>query len=185
MEQLMNGWPWYISGLLIVAVMALLLFFGKSFGFSSNLRTLCAACGADKVSNFFDFDWKSQLWNLLFLAGSMIGGFLAAQFLTAGNGTPELSERSLEDLNALGLSAPNGFLPEEIFSWEFLASAKGIFVLVIGGFLVGFGSRWAGGCTSGHAISGLSNLQWPSLLAVIGFFIGGLITTWFVWPALL
>ncbi len=181
----MNGWPWYVSGLLIVTVMALLLFFGKSFGFSSNFRTICAACGADKASKFFDFDWKSQLWNILFLAGTMIGGFVAAHFLTAGNGAPELSERALEDLTALGLSAPNGFLPQEIFSWEFLASPKGIFVLVVGGFMVGFGSRWAGGCTSGHAISGLSNLQWPSLLAVIGFFIGGLITTWFIWPALL
>jgi uncharacterized membrane protein YedE/YeeE len=185
MEKIMQGWAWHISGVLIVGVMSLLLFFGKSFGFSSNFRTICAACGADKFAKFFDFDWKSQLWNILFLSGTIFGGFLASRFLTEGNGAPELSEKALEDLASLGLSAPKHFLPTEIFSWEFLLTPKGIFVLLIGGFFVGFGSRWAGGCTSGHAISGLSNLQWTSLLAVIGFFIGGLITTWLIWPALL
>ena len=54
-----------------------------------------------------------------------------------------------------------------------------------GGFLVGFGARWAGGCTSGHAISGLADLQVPSLVAVVGFFVGGLAVTHLVLPLLL
>jgi uncharacterized membrane protein YedE/YeeE len=56
--------------------------------------------------------------------------------------------------------------------------------MVIGGFLVGFGTRYAGGCTSGHAISGLSNLQFASLIATIGFFAGGLIATHLLYPLL-
>jgi len=61
-------------------------------------------------------------------------------------------------------------------------SLKGFLVLAFGGLMVGFGSRYAGGCTSGHAISGLSDLQIQSLIAVAGFFIGGLLMTYFVLP---
>jgi uncharacterized membrane protein YedE/YeeE len=53
-------------------------------------------------------------------------------------------------------------------------------LLLVGGVLIGFGTRYAGGCTSGH-VSGLSNLQIPSLKAVIGFF-GGLIMSYFYSP---
>ena len=79
-------------------------------------------------------------------------------------------------------NAGEQYLPAELFSLEQVFTLKGLLILVIGGFLVGFGSRYAGGCTSGHAISGLSNLQLPSLIAVIGFFIGGLIMSFFILP---
>jgi uncharacterized membrane protein YedE/YeeE len=184
LEFLQKPWPWHTSGLVISAIMLFLILSGKSFGFSSNFRTACAALGFGKKIPFFDFDWKAQRWNLLFALGAVIGGWISAQFLTA-DAAPILSEGALADLTKLGLSAPTDFQPTEIFSFEFLFTAKGVIVLVIGGFLVGFGTRWAGGCTSGHAISGLSDLQWPSLLAVIGFFIGGLVVTWFVWPFLI
>lgn len=183
-DYLSQPWPWYTSGAVIALVMVLLLFFGKSFGFSSNFRVICAACGAGKNTKFFDFDWRAQTWNLLFLVGAVIGGFIASEFLSSGEGV-QISQATIRDLQQLGVAAPNGLQPEELFSLDALFSLKSIFILVVGGFLIGFGSRYAGGCTSGHAISGLSNLQLPSLLAVIGFFIGGLITTFFLLPLIL
>ena len=73
-------------------------------------------------------------------------------------------------------------VPTEMYNLEAITSLKGLILLIIGGLLVGFGTRYAGGCTSGHAITGLSSLQKPSLIAVIGFFIGGLIMTNFILP---
>jgi uncharacterized membrane protein YedE/YeeE len=180
-ELLKQPWAWYTSGIVIVLVMAILLFFGKSFGFSSNFRTICAACGAGKNVKFFDFNWKAQIWNLMFLIGAIIGGFLSHEFLSATEPV-QISEATIRDLNALGFSAPKGLQPEEIFSLEALFTLKGFLILLGGGFLIGFGTRYAGGCTSGHAISGLSNLQWPSLIAVIGFFLGGLVMTHLLLP---
>lgn len=180
-EFLSQPWPWYVSGALIALIMVLLLFFGKSFGFSSNLRVICSACGAGKYSSFFDFDWRTQSWNLLFLVGAVVGGFISSQFLS-GSEAVQISQATVQDLQQLGISAPTDLQPEEIFSLEALFTLRGFLLMLIGGFLIGFGSRYAGGCTSGHAISGLSNLQLPSLIAVIGFFIGGLITTWLLLP---
>jgi uncharacterized membrane protein YedE/YeeE len=180
-EILSRPWPWYISGTVIATIMVMLIFFGKSFGFSSNFRTICAACGAGKVSSFFNFDWKAQTWNLWFLVGSVLGGWLAARFLTNGDAV-QIAQSTVNDLAALGLGAPEGLQPAEIFNFDFLFSATGLILLVGGGFLVGFGTRYAGGCTSGHAISGLSNLQVPSLIAVMGFFIGGLAMTHLIYP---
>ena len=174
-------WPWYVSGTVIALIMALLLYFGKSFGFSSNLRVLCAACGAGKKVAFFDFDWRAHTWNLLFLVGAIGGGFIASEFLSTGVPV-QLAQATIQDLNQLGIAAPAALQPEEIFSLEALFTVKGFLILLLGGFMIGFGSRYAGGCTSGHAISGLSNLQLPSLIAVIGFFIGGLITTFVLLP---
>ncbi|WP_266206192.1 YeeE/YedE family protein [Pontibacter kalidii] len=181
LEFLSQPWPWYVSGAVIALVMAILLFFGKSFGFSSNLRVICSACGAGKHVKFFDFDWRAQTWNLLFLVGAILGGFIASEFLSNGEAV-QISQATIQDLSALGVSAPEGMQPEEIFSLEAAFTLKGFLILLLGGFAIGFGSRYAGGCTSGHAISGLSNLQLPSLIAVIGFFIGGLITTFVLLP---
>jgi uncharacterized protein len=181
LELISQPWPWYTSGAIIAFVMVLLLFFGKSFGFSSNLRVICAACGAGKKHAFFDIDWRSQTWNLLFLVGAILGGVISSQFLPNGEAV-QISQATVQDLNQLGISAPTGMQPQELFSLEALFTIKGFLVLLFGGFAIGFGSRYAGGCTSGHAISGLSNLQWPSLVAVIGFFIGGLFTTWVLLP---
>ncbi|PRY11313.1 hypothetical protein CLV24_111108 [Pontibacter ummariensis] len=163
--------------------MVLLLFFGKSFGFSTNLRVICAACGAGKHSRFFDFNWRAQTWNLLFLVGAVLGGWIASEFMS-GDDPVQISQATIEDLRELGFSAPDDLQPEKIFSFEALLSVRGFLLLLIGGFMIGFGSRYAGGCTSGHAISGLSNLQLPSLIAVIGFFIGGLISTFILLPLL-
>jgi len=184
-EYLSHPWPWYVSGPLIALVMGLLLFVGKSFGVSDTLRTTCAMGGGGKVSGFFDFDWKKQTWNLVFVRGAIIGGFFASTWLQQPDPIP-LAQSTINKLEEFGIQNPGGkYLPEEIFSWEGLFTLRGFVMLVIGGFLIGFGARYAGGCTSGHAISGLSNLQLPSLIAVIGFFIGGLIMVHLLLPLIL
>jgi uncharacterized membrane protein YedE/YeeE len=181
LEILKNPWPWYISGPLISLTMVILMVLGGHFGISSTLRSICSILGAGRVAEFFRFDWKAQGWNLVFVLGAIFGGFLASHFLTA-NTAFTIHRDTIEALKALGISFQNEYLPTDIFNWASLASPKGILIMVLGGFMVGFGTRWAGGCTSGHAISGLSNLQIPSLIAVIGFFIGGLIMTHFIFP---
>ncbi len=182
METILNPWPWYISGPLIALIMALLLYFGKTFGMSSNLRTMCSAFGADKFADFFKFDWKAQKWNLTVVLGAIIGGFIAVTFLS--NDTPSnLNPDTITELQKMGFeNAGTTLVPSEIFNLEALVSFKSLLILIIGGLLVGFGTRYAGGCTSGHAITGLSSLQKPSLIAVIGFFIGGLIMTNLILP---
>jgi uncharacterized membrane protein YedE/YeeE len=182
-EFLLAPWPWYFSGFLIACIMFILLFFGRTFGFSSNFRTICAACGAGKKTTFFDFEWKEQRWNLLFLVGSVIGGFVATHFLST-DAALKLSASTIAQLKEVGIAFDGGLNPAQIFSFDFMFSASGFLILLSGGLLVGFGSRYAGGCTSGHAITGLSSLQIPSLIAVIGFFIGGLVMTYFILPIL-
>ena len=182
MEWILQPWPWYVSGPLIALTMFLLIFAGKQFGMSSNLRTMCSMCGADKTASFFDFDWKAQRWNLMVVIGAAIGGFVAINFLSADVAV-DISPATVENLNELGFdSAGAQYLPEELYSLNSLMNVKTLLLLIAGGFMVGFGARWAGGCTSGHAISGLSNLQLPSLIAVIGFFIGGLIMIHLIYP---
>ncbi|MBA3900205.1 MAG: YeeE/YedE family protein [Bacteroidetes bacterium] len=181
LDYLREPWPWHVSGVVIALIMFFLLFAGKSFGVSSNFRTMCAACGAGNNISFFKFDWKAQKWNLMFLVGTFLGGWLSANFL-ASPMPVDISQDTIADLALLGISAPETLQPMEIFSFDFLFTLKGFLVLSIGGLLIGFGSRYGGGCTSGHAISGLSNFQLPSLLAVIGFFIGGLIMTHLLLP---
>ena len=185
MEWIFNPWPWYIGGPMIALVMFLLLYFGKNFGMSSNLRTFCTICGAGKSNEFFNFDWKTQQWNLMVSAGAIIGGALAAHFISTDSSVaihPDTITKLQElNINSAGVS----YLPEELFSIEALMQPKVLLILSIGGFLVGFGARYAGGCTSGHAISGLSNLQLVSLYAVIGFFIGGLFMNHLLLPFIL
>ncbi len=182
MDFILKPWPWYVSGPLITLTMLILVLLGKSFGMSSNLRTFCAIGGAGKYADFFKFDWKSQRWNLIVVLGAIIGGFIAVNFLSDGSPI-QLNSETVSDLNSLGFeNVGASLLPSEIYSWESILTLKGISILTIAGFLVGFGTRYAGGCTSGHAITGLSNLQLPSLIAVIGFFIGGIIMTYFLIP---
>lgn len=184
MEILLAPWPWYVAGTAIAFVMFLLLYFGRSFGMSSNLRTLCTIAGGAKYSDFFQIEWKAQLWNLIFVLGAISGGFIAANILSNGDSI-QINPNTIEALRSLGFdSIGEYYLPQEIFGRNALMSSKGFLILVLGGFLVGFGARYAGGCTSGHAISGLSNLQLPSLISVIGFFIGGLIMTHFLIPVI-
>lgn len=180
-EFLSQPWPWYVSGPLISLVMFLLLRFGGNFGVSSTLRSMCSMVGAGKHCEFFDFNWKSQRWNLIFALGAVVGGFIASTVLKSTE-PMILSQNTIEDLSQLGIYFSGEFVPKELFSWSSILTVKGFLVLVVGGFLVGFGTRWAGGCTSGHAISGLSDFQLPSLIAVIGFFIGGLVMTFLIFP---
>jgi uncharacterized membrane protein YedE/YeeE len=180
-EFITQTWSWWFSGTLIAAIMFFLLYFGQSFGFSSNLRTICAAAGLGKKTKFFDFNWKAQTWNLVFLVGAILGGFIARQFLST-DVPVQISQATITDLSKLGIGAPTSLQPAELFSWDAVLTIKGFLVLAMGGLMVGFGSRYAGGCTSGHAISGLSDLQVPSLIAVVGFFIGGLAMTFFILP---
>lgn len=182
MYSFYGTWPWYVSGFLIGAVMLMLIFFGKNFGMSSNLRTMCSALGAGKSAEFFRFDWKAQRWNLTVVLGAVLGGFIATHYMSDGSGV-NINPKTIVELQQMNIDAPEGkLLPNALTSPEALQDPKILGILLIGGLLVGFGTRYAGGCTSGHAISGLSNLQLPSLIAVIGFFIGGLVMSWLLLP---
>lgn len=182
MEFILQPWPWYVAGPLITLTMLLLYYFGKRFGVSSNLETICAMTGAGKINTYFKFDWRANSWNLVFVLGSVVGGFIAYQWLSASDSVA-IGPETVHDLQEIGFThVAEQYLPPEIFSLDNLLSLKGILTLLIGGFLIGFGARYAGGCTSGHAIVGLSNLQLPSLVAVIGFFVGGLVMTWLLIP---
>lgn len=184
-DFLLHPWPWYFSGPMIAFVMFLLLWTGKTFGMSSNLRTLCAAAGLGKNTPLFQFDWKAQRWNLVVALGAVVGGFLAQRFLSKTTAVA-VSAKTVEQLNLLGITdAGQAYMPALLFDMQALGGGLGLLLLVVGGFLVGFGARYAGGCTSGHAISGLSNFQLPSLIAVIGFFVGGLFVNHFILPFIL
>jgi len=180
-EFLSQPWPWYVAGPLIGLIMpALLLVGGKMFGISENLRHICAAVLPQ--TDFFKYDWRRQgAWNLTLIAGAVIGGFVASTWL-ANPDPVAVSQATQSDLAALGIDQVRGLAPPSIFSWSGLLTIKGIVLVLLGGFLVGFGSKYAGGCTSGHAMMGLSDLQIPSLVAVIGFFVGGLIMTHLIYP---
>ncbi len=180
-------WPWWIAGPMIAFIMFLLLFWGKEFGISANFRVMCAADGADDYASFFKFDWASQGWNLLVALGAMFGGYVAAHYFTdPGENVAGISAATVATLSELGHEVSEGNVPivPEFYSWPSLFTIQGFIIIVIGGFLVGFGARYAGGCTSGHAISGLSALQLPSLLAVVGFFSRGLAMVHLIFPIL-
>jgi len=182
LELLKQSWPWYITGPMIgLMVPTLLLLGNKPFGLSSSLKHICAMCAPVKV-DFFDYDWKNESWNLVLVFGIFLGGFIAGNYL---NPTVEISSVTVKDLGTMGVNGLDGILPADIFSWNNLLSADGFILIVIGGFLVGFGTRYADGCTSGHAIMGLSIMNWSSLIAVIGFFVGGLVMTHLLLPLIL
>jgi uncharacterized membrane protein YedE/YeeE len=184
MDIVFQTWPWYVSGFLIGMVMLCLIYFGKVFGMSSNLSTLCSMTRIGKRVSFFDFDWKTQRWNLNVVLGAMLGGFVANHFMDDTSNVA-INPQTIAQLAQLGIDAPKGkLLPDALFGNAVFESPKMILILIVGGILIGFGTRYASGCTSGHAISGLSNFQIQSLKAVIGFFIGGLIMSHFILPLL-
>ena len=157
MEILTHTWHWSIAGFLIAMVMLMLNYFGKVFGMSSNLRSLCSMTGVGKKVAFFDWDWKSQRWNLTVVLGAMIGGYVAVHFLSDASNVA-INPKTIEQLAAMHIDAPNGkLLPDSLFGNQIFHSPKMIAILLVGGLLIGFGSRYAGGCTSGHAIAGMSN----------------------------
>lgn len=178
-------WPWWVAGPMITVIMFILLFFGKEFGISANFRTMCAADGAGEYASFFKFDWQSQGWNLLVALGALFGGYLASHYFASPDGDiAHVSSATVASLQKLGMTFQDDKVPlvSEYYSWNALFTLPGFLIIVVGGFLVGFGARYAGGCTSGHAISGMSALQLGSLYAVIGFFIGGLLMTYLIFP---
>lgn len=183
-QFLSQAWPWYVAGPLIGLMIPLLLLLGnKAFGVSSSLRHFCAAVLPANLS-FFKYDWKKELWNLFFIGGLVIGGFIAAYLLR--NPEPmQLNPALTAELSTYGIVPTSSFLPEAVFSWSALFTLKGFISMVVGGFLVGFGTRYAGGCTSGHSIMGLSTLQWPSLVATLCFMLGGFLVANLVIPQLL
>ncbi|MEO5912025.1 MAG: YeeE/YedE thiosulfate transporter family protein [Pelobium sp.] len=176
LEIIKQPWPWYVAGILIgLTVPALLLIGNKSFGISSSLRHICAACLPAKIP-FFSYNWKKEIWNLFFVGGILIGGFIAVQLLA--NPAPiQIAVSTKAQLSTLGVKDFSGLMPNDIFGIDQIFTLKGLIFMVFGGFMVGFGTRYAGGCTSGHAIMGLSNLQIPSLIATISFMVGGFIST--------
>ena len=182
-------WHWFPSGLAIAFVMLLLILLGKQFGVSSSFKAACSFLGAGKRIEYFNYDWKSHDWLFMFVLGSIIGGYISFHFLNSGMSS-NISTDTVIALKELSIEVPQDlgkthYLPSEIFSFENLKTVSGVIIMIGGGFLIGFGTRWAGGCTSGHAITGLSNLQIPSLIAVVGFFIGGLAMTHFLLPIIL
>jgi uncharacterized membrane protein YedE/YeeE len=181
-EFLRQPWPWWVAGPLVGIVPAVLLLLGnRAFGVSSNLRHACAAI-APRSAAFLDYDWRREGgWNLAFALGMIGGGFLGGVVLA----DPEpvaIAARTRADLEALGVRAFHGLVPGDVFAWSALGTVRGFVLLVVGGFCVGFGTAWAGGCTSGHGLTGVADLQPPSFLALAAFFIGGIAATWWLLP---
>jgi uncharacterized protein len=183
-EVLSRPWPWYISGPLIGLTVPLLLIAGnKSFGISSSLRHICAACVPSKIP-FFNYDWKREAWNLYFVAGILIGGMISSLLLASPEAVV-VDENLKRELAGYGITNYQNLVPVELFTFQSLLTLRGFFLIVVGGFLVGFGTRYGGGCTSGHAIMGISNLQLPSFIATCCFMAGGIIMANIILPIIL
>ena len=184
MDFLKHPWPWYVAGPLIGLTVPVLLIIGnKAFGISSSLRHICAACLPANLP-FFKYEWKKEVWNLFFVAGILLGGFLAVSLL--GNPNPVVVHPDLAaELSGYGVTNFDSLVPTDVFNWSSLFTLRGFVMMVVGGFMIGFGTRYAGGCTSGHAIMGLSTLQWPSLVATCCFMVGGIIMANWILPLIL
>lgn len=183
MELLTQPWPWYVAGPVIgLTVPLVYLYAGRKWGVSSTFRDVCAAT-VPRNLDYFAYSWRDRGgWRLTMVVGLVIGGLVAGM---TGPADVLISEATRADLAALGISDFGGLVPSEIFSWSGLATPAGVVLIVFGGFLVGFGTRYANGCTSGHAISGLSALRLTSFVAVLGFFAGGLVATHLLLPLIL
>ena len=181
---LSEPWPWYIAGPAIGLMVPLMLFvLNKNFGVSSSLRHLCAMCSIS-TTDYFNYSWRNEAWNVVFVLGIMVGGYIAGTYLPYDIPV-DISDATSDKLATLGIIDFSGMHPSQIFSLENISSPVTLISVILGGFLVGFGTRYAGGCTSGHAIMGLSLLNVGSLIAVIGFFFGGLTMSWFILPSIL
>jgi uncharacterized protein len=180
LDLIKEPWPWYVTGPLIgLMVPALLLAGNKSFGISSSLRHICAVCFPAKIE-YFKYDWRRESWNILFVVGVIMGGFIASALSSSEE--VAISPATKDQLYAMGIRDFSHYIPSDLFNWSSMLGLKGWIFLVAGGYMVGFGTRYANGCTSGHSITGLSNLQWSSLVATVSFFIGGLAMTHLIYP---
>lgn len=184
MELLQRPWPWYLTGIVIGLTVPMLLLAGnKRLGISSTLRQICAACVPAGIP-FLQYDWKKEKWNLFFVAGIAIGGFLGS-IVFKNPDAVAISDATLGLLRQQGVAVDRELIPVQLFNWHEVATVRGFLLMVVGGFLVGFGTRYAQGCTSGHGIMGLASLQWTSLLATISFFVGGIVVSHWILPLIL
>jgi uncharacterized membrane protein YedE/YeeE len=185
MQHLLSGpWPWYVVGPIIGLVVPLLLILdNRHFGISANLRHICAACFPAGIP-FFSYNWRKEMWNLFFIGGAFIGGLIAA-FLLANPDPISVNPNLVTELSQYNIHDLYHYLPQDIFTFAGLLTGRGFLIMILGGFLVGFGTRYAGGCTSGHSIMGLSMLQWPSLVATICFMAGGFLMANLILPLIL
>jgi len=184
LEWIKHPWPWYVGGPLIGLAVPLLLIFGnKRLGVSSSLRHICAMCLPANIQ-FFKYDWRRERWNLFFVAGIAVGAFVAYSVLS-DHQPVHVNPKLVTSLTQYGITNYNKLAPADIFNWSQLFTIKGFILMIVGGFLVGFGTRYAGGCTSGHSIMGLSNMQWPSLVATVCFMVGGIVMANFILPYVL
>ena len=184
MDLLYKPWPWYLAGTVIGLTVPLLLWMGnKRLGISSTLRHICAACVPGKIS-LFQYNWRKEIWSLFFAGGLFMGGVIGGGLLA--NPQPvAISAKTVEFFSSFGISRQTGLMPTELYNWQTLLSLKGFLLMIVGGFMVGFGTRYAQGCTSGHGILGLSALQWASLVATASFFAGGILFSHFILPHIL
>jgi uncharacterized membrane protein YedE/YeeE len=183
-DWIIQPWPWYVAGPLIgLTVPALLILGNKSFGISSSLRHICAACIPAGIP-FFKYNWRKEIWNLFFVGGILAGGMIAAQLLASPEPV-QVHPKLATELSSYGINNYDGLVPADLFNWSTLFSLKGLIMMVLGGFMIGFGTRYAGGCTSGHAIMGISSLQWPSVIATCCFMAGGFLMANVILPFIL
>ncbi|MBL7900834.1 MAG: YeeE/YedE family protein [Bacteroidia bacterium] len=184
-EFIKSPWPWYVVGPIMGLTVPLLLLIGnKHFGISSSLRHVCAIVLPANLK-FFNYNWRREVWNLIFVLGVILGAVIATQFMN--NGQPvAVGATTHAQLAGYGITDNEyaQLLPASIFGISQIFTWKGVFFLMIGGFMVGFGTRYAGGCTTGHSITGMANLQLPSFIATLCFMAGGFITTVVVIPYL-
>ena len=181
---LSQPWPWYIAGPLLGLMVPLLLFLGnKQFGVSSTFQHICAAVLPLKAK-YFNYDWKSKAWSLVLMAGVVVGAVIAVTVLD-GDSMPKISTAASQMFLDWGLTDFSGLQPREVFAIGNILSAQNLVLLVAGGFFVGFGTRYGNGCTSGHAIMGMSLLSPGSLVATIGFFAGGVFVSNIILPAIM
>jgi uncharacterized protein len=184
-EIFRQPWPWYVAGPLIGLVVPFVFWYGgKKWGVSQSLQHLCAATLPRRIE-YLRYDWRREGgWSLAMVAGVLVGGFIGGRILSRPDDVVAISLATHRALAQLGITDFSGMIPSDLFSVGALLTVPGFVCTLVGAFLVGFGARYANGCTSGHAISGLSNLQPSSLLAVVGFFVGGLISVHLLLPIL-
>lgn len=181
MEWFITPWPWYVSGPLLGLFVPILLLLGnKQLGLSSSLRAVCAATLPANLE-FFKYDWRtSGLWNIALALGILAGAAIVCA--TIGVPTPAIAEQTRDALIALDVHRVAGLVPDEVFSWQSLGTFRGAVCVLGGGFLVGFGAAYGGGCTSGHGILGLASLQKASFVALTSIFGAGVLATFVLMP---
>lgn len=184
LEFLTEPWQWYVAGPLIGLIVPLLLILGnKHFGISSSMRHICAAFFPSNLP-FFKYEWRREMWNLFFVSGVLVGAMIAASFFS--NPEPiRLNEKLVAEMQSYNVNDTKRLLPSELFTFENLFTIKGFILIVAGGFFIGFGTRYAGGCTSGHSIMGIANLQLSSFIATCCFMLGGIVVANYIIPIIL